>query len=455
MKGGAEMKRAAAGVLLVAALAAGVGSILAASAGGRDLASAPVSSPGAQERIIVLRGGRVVPVSGPEIANGIVLVEGGKIKAVGREGEVAVPDSAKVIDAAGGWILPGLVESLASMGLGDPYGPSGGDEVSDPVTAGLRILDALNPFDKRFGQAARAGVTTLMIAPGRSNVIGARTAVVKPRGATAEEMVLLEPAGVKLSLGEGPKDAFGAKGRLPGTRMGSAYVVRKALLEAAEYLRKRKAHEEAVAAAKKKKGAEPPAAPPRDLDLEPLAGLLEGRLTAFIECHRADDIQTALRLVDEFRFKAVLVGATEAYKAAGEIAKRGLPVVVGAMGVGSKRIETMDVSLANAATLVKAGIKTAIAAEDALGIGTQEELALAAALAVKGGLDRDAALRAVTLTAAEILGVADRVGSLEPGKDADIVVFDGDPFHYRTRVVRVFIDGLEVKIPEPLRGPRP
>ncbi|MBN2265555.1 MAG: amidohydrolase family protein, partial [Candidatus Aminicenantes bacterium] len=129
--------------------------------------------------------------------------------------------------------------------------------------------------------------------------------------------------------------------------------------------------------------------------------------------------------------------------------------VVGAMGVGSKRIETKDVSLSNAAQLVEAGVKTAIAAEDALGLGAQEELALAAALAVRGGLDRETALRAVTLTAAEILGVGARVGSLEPGKDADIVVFDGDPFHYKTRVVRVFIDGREVRIQEQLRRPRP
>jgi imidazolonepropionase-like amidohydrolase len=164
---------------------------------------------------------------------------------------------------------------------------------------------------------------------------------------------------------------------------------------------------------------------------------------------------TALRLVDEFRFKAVLVGATEAYKSAGEIAKRGLPVVVGAMGVGSKRVETKGVTLTNAATLAAAGIKTAVAAEDALGIGAQEELALAAALAVKGGLDRAAAIRAVTLTPAEILGVADRVGSLEPGKDADVVVLSGDPFSYKTRVLRVFLDGRAVTIPEPLRRPRP
>ncbi|HDT13942.1 MAG TPA: amidohydrolase [Candidatus Aminicenantes bacterium] len=410
---------------------------------------------GAAEKTIVIRGGRVVPVSGPAIENGVVVVEGGKIRAVGKAGEVAAPEGAEVVDAAGGWILPGLIESLASIGLGDPYGPSESDEVSNPVTAGLRILDGLNPFDKKFGRAARAGITALMIAPGRANVIGAKTVVVKPRGATAEDMVLLEPAGVKLTLGEGPKAAFGAKGRLPGTRMGSAYVVRKALLEASDYVRKREAHEAAVAAAKGKKGAEAPAAPPRNLDLEPLAELLEGRLTAFVECHRADDIQTALRLVDEFGFKAVIVGATEAYRSAGEIAKRGIPVVVGAMGVGSKRIETKDVSLSNAAQLVEAGVKTAIAAEDALGLGAQEELALAAALAVRGGLDRETALRAVTLTAAEILGVGARVGSLEPGKDADIVVFDGDPFHYKTRVVRVFIDGREVGIQEQLRRPRP
>ncbi len=441
MKGGAGMRRTLCAAALVAALAAGSLSVPAAA--------------GAADRPVVIRGGRVVPVAGPEIADGALLVEGGKIKAVGKAGDVPVPDGAEVVDAAGGWILPGLIESLASMGLGRPYGPSESDEVSSPVTAGLRVLDGLDPFDKRFAQAARAGITALMIAPGRANVIGAKTVVVKPRGATAEEMVLLEPAGVKLTLGEGPKDAFGAKGLLPGTRMGSANVVRTALLEASESVRTRQAHAAAAAAATGRTGAEPPAAPPRNLDLEPLAELLEGKLAAFVECHRADDIRTALRLVDEFRFKAVLVGATEAYKTAGEIAKRGIPVIVGTMGVGSKRIETKDVSISNAARLVEAGIRTAIAAEDALGLGAQEELALAAALAVKGGLDRALALRAVTLTAAEILGIAARVGSLEPGKDADVVIFDGDPFHYRTRVVRVFIDGREVRIPEPLRLPRP
>ena len=367
---------------------------------------------------------------------------------------MSVPAGAEVFDAKGGWILPGLVECLASIGLGDRYGAGEGDEVSDPVTAGLRILDGLDPFDKRFEQAARAGTTTLMIAPGRANVIGARTVVVKPRGATAEEMVLLEPAGVKLTLGEGPKAAFGAKGRLPGTRMGSAYVVRKALLDASEYARKRKDHQAAVAAAKGKKGAVPPPAPPRSLISSrwPPPRRQAHRLRRVPPGRRHPDGPPARRRVP---LQGRLVGATEAYKSAGEIAKRGIPVVVGAMGIGSRRVETKDVSLANAAVLVKAGIKTAIAAEDALGLGAQEELALSAGLAVKGGLDRATALRAVTLTAAEILGVGARVGSLEPGKDADVVVLSGDPFDYRTRVIRVFIDGRAVRVPEPLRSPRP
>lgn len=405
-----------------------------------------MAAAGEEAKIVAIKGGRVVPVTGQEIENGVILIEGGKIKAVGRPEEVAIPAGAQVIDAAGGWILPGLVECGSDIGLGEPYGPSGGEELSDPVTAGLRVLDALNPHDKRFGQVARAGITTLMIDPGRANVIGARMAVVKPRGTTAEQMALLEPAGIKFSLGEGPKDAFGSKGRLPETRMGSAYVIRKALAEASEYGRKRKVQDAGATGTKGQKGKEPAAPPARNLDLEPLADLLEGKFPAFIECHRADDIQTALRLVDEFGFRAVLVGATEGYKEAGEIARRGIPVIVGSMGVGPKRTESMDVTVSNAAALAKAGVKVAIEAEDVLGLGSQEELALFAALAVKGGLDRAAAIRAVTLTAAEILGVGQRVGSLEAGKDADIVIFTGDPLYYQTRVSRVFIDGREVPL---------
>jgi imidazolonepropionase-like amidohydrolase len=265
-----------------------------------------------------------------------------------------------------------------------------------------------------------------------------------------EEMAVKSPSGVKLSLGEGPKDTYGSKGRLPSTRMGSAYIVRKALLDAQYFLAQREAAEAQRAARETGAGGEgtdtiPSKAPvKRDLNLEVLAALLEGEMTAFIECYRADDIMTALRLVDEFGLKAVLVGASEGYKLASEIAEREIPVIVSPIGVGPRRMETQEASYTNAAALHRAGVKVAIKADEALGIGQVRELPLLAAFAAKGGMERDTALRAITLTPAEVLGVADRIGSLEVGKDADIILFDGDPLHYRTRVRRVFIDGLEI-----------
>jgi imidazolonepropionase-like amidohydrolase len=378
-------------------------------------------------------------MDGPEIEGGFVLVEGGKIKAVGRD--TAVPAGAKIIDCPGGWILPGLIDAHSTLGFADESGRTAADELSDPVIPQLLVLDGLNPFDKRPRRSLMAGITAALVTSGRGNVIGPRPAVIKPVGRTAEEMTLFSPAGIKMSLGEGPKDAFGSKGRLPATRMGAAYVVRKALLEAQDYLKKKRdfeAKKAAPAKGAKAGGAEPPKT---DLALEPLAELLAGRLPAFIECYRADDIMTALRLADEFKFKAVLVGCTEGFKVADEIARRGFPAIVGPMGVGPKRMETEEVSFGNAAILAKAGVKVVLQPDDALGVGAAEELPLTAALAVKGGLDRGVALRGITLAAAEVLGVAARIGSLAPGKDADFVVFSGDPLHYRTRVDKVFIDG--------------
>lgn len=401
-------------------------------------ASRAQAVPAASE-VIAVKGARVLPIDGPEIEGGIVLLEGGKIKAVGRD--VAIPPGAKIVDCPGGWILPGLIDAHSTLGFADESGRAEGDELSDPSTPQLLVLDGLNPFDKRLRRALMAGITAALATPGSGNVIGPRPAVIKPVGRTVEEMTLLSPAGVKLSLGEGPKDAFGSKGRLPSTRMGAAYVVRKALLEAQEYLKKKRDFEAGKAKpAKDAKGgaAEPPKT---DLALEPLAELLAGRLPAFIECYRADDIMTALRLADEFKLKAVLVGAAEGFKIADEIARRGFPAIVGPMGVGPKRMETMEAGLGTAAALAKAGVKVVLQPDDGVGIGAEEELPLAAALAVKGGLDRVAALRAITLSAAEVLGVAGRVGSLTPGKDGDLVVFNGDPLHYRTRVDKVFVNG--------------
>lgn len=404
--------------------------LVAAASVALTLAAALAAAPA---HVTAIRGGRVVPVSGAAIDNGTVLIADGKITAVGAN--LAVPAGATVIDATGSWVLPGLVDAHTSVGLTDERRDGPPDELSDASTPQLLVIDGFNPFDRQVRRLVMAGITTALVTPGRANVIGGQPAVVRLAAGLPGDTALLSPAGMKLSLGEGPKKAFGEKSRLPGTRMGAAFVVRKALLEAGEYTRKWREYEAGP-------GKTP--APAKDLALEPLVRLLDGRLTAFIETYRADDIVTALRLVDEFKLKAVLIGCTEGSRVAGEIARRKIPVIVGPMGTGPKRIETETVGLENTAKLAQAGVVVAIDSEDGMGIGAPEELPLAAALAVRGGLAPDVALRAITLTAAQLLGVGDRVGSLDPGKDADITIFTGDPLRYTSQVRTVIAAGKVV-----------
>ncbi|MGD9345732.1 MAG: amidohydrolase family protein [Candidatus Aminicenantes bacterium] len=391
---------------------------------------------GDTDDVLVLEADRILTISHGKISEGKILIREGKIEKVGKEFEI--PEDAKIIDLKDRWILPGLIESHTTLGAGSRYEGPNADEISAPNTAQLKIIDAINPFNKNIKYTRMAGITSGMLTPGRQNVIGGQTAVVKFRGKTVSEMILREPAGLKFSLGEGPKTTYGSKGRLPSTRMGSAYLIRKALLEAEDYIRQWDNYTRTKA---KDKEVKPPK---RDLKLEPLAQVRMGKLTAFFECYRVDDILTVLRILDEFSLEGVLVGCTEGYKVAEEIAKREVPVIVSPFGVGPRRMETQDITIKNAAILASSGVKVIIKGEEAFGVGTIRELPLLTAFAVKGGLERDLALRAITLSAAEVLGVADRIGSIEPDKDADLVVLSGDPFHYRTFVERVYIDGKMV-----------
>lgn len=387
-------------------------------------------------RTLVIKARHIVPIGSEDITDGMILIQDGKISQVGQE--FPVPDSAEIITIENGWVLPGLIDAHTTLGAASRYGGSNSDETSNPNTAQMRIIDGINPFAKNIIYTRMGGITSVLATPGRRNVIGGQPAVMKLRGKTVDEMALIPSAGVKFSLGEGPKDTYGKKGRLPSTRMGSAYVIRKALFSAADYRQKWEDYN-------KKKDKDNTARPPkRDLQLEPLAELINGKKTAFIECYRADDIMTALRIIDEFKLKAVLVGCTEGYKIPNEIARRKVPVIVSPFGVGPRRMESQDIKPDNAAVLAKAGIKVIIKADEALGMGSLRELPMHAAMAVKGGLDRSTALRAITLSAAEVLGAAESIGSIEKGKDADLVIFNGDPLLYYTRVVRVLIDGKTV-----------
>lgn len=385
---------------------------------------------------VVIKNGYILPISSAPIEEGIILIENGIIKEIGKN--IPIPQEAEVIDASGDWVMPGFIDSHTSLGTSERYGGGDTDETSDPDTAQMKIIDAINPFDKNFLYARSAGITAIMAAPGRKNVIGGQTAVLRLMGKTVDQMTILEPAGLKISLGEGPKTTYGAKGKFPSTRMGSAYVIRKAMIEAKEYSRKWNEYKEKL---EKEEVAMPPT---RDLRLEVLSKVLAQELPVFIECYRVDDIITAIRLIDEFHLKAVLVGCTEGFKVAEEIAKRKIQVIISQFGIGPRRMETKETKISNAAILVQKGVKVVLKTEESLGVGNIRELPLIAALAVKGGLDRETALRAITLSAAEVLGVDDHIGSLEKGKEGNIVISDGDPFLYTSRIKRVLIQGKTV-----------
>jgi len=407
-----------------------------------ELQAAPTAgcfnSQAEKPKLLVIKAGKILTMAGPPIEQGIVIVEGDKIKAVGKE--LAIPEGAEIIDEPEAWVLPGLIDVHSSLGLVDERGQSENEELSEPNVAQLDVLDGFYPFDKKIAQARASGITAALICPGRRSVIGGQAAVIRLKGKTVDEMTILAPAAVKFSIGEGPKQAFGSKGRLPSTRMGNIYVIRQALLEAREYADKWADYDKSLAAAKKgRKNAADIQPPRRDLKLEALAKVVRGELPAFIECYRMDDISGAIRLVDEFKLKAVFMGCAEGYLVADEISKRGIPVIVGPMGIGPKRTETENVAISNAARLHKAGVKIALESETQYGLAALEELPLVAALAVRGGLSEEEALKAITINAAEIIGAGAKIGSLEPGKQADLVIFSGNPLDYQTRVKKVIM----------------
>lgn len=391
--------------------------------------------------MLAIVGGRVMTITRGTLRSGTVLIEGAKIVDV-RTG-TAVPEGAEIIRADGQVVLPGLIDAHAHTGLWpDAAGPhdTDGNEMTDPVTPHLRAIDALYPDDLAWPELVEAGVTTVCTGPGSGNVIGGQSVVVKTVGRTVEEMVLLDPAGMKMALGENPKRVYGEmQHKAPSTRMGNAAALRAALVDAQNYMTKWARYEAKVAA-----GGEEAAkaeAPARDLKLEALAKVLRREMKARIHCHRADDILTAVRIAEEFNLDFSLEHATEGYKVADVLAAKGVPCVVGPVFHSRSKQELRGLTPKNAGLLAKAGVKVAIQTDE---MSAVKYLAVNAALAVREGMPEEDALKAITINAAEIIGVGDRVGSLEPGKDADIVVFSGHPFDYRTVANLVVINGKPV-----------
>ncbi len=384
---------------------------------------------------VAIVGGRVVPVTGEPVENGTVLIEDGKITAVGAA--LPVPAGMPVLEAAGSWVLPGFVESHGHVGIEEEAeGWAGNDvnETTDAVTAQVRAIDAINPADQGFRDAIAGGVLAVNVNPGSANPIGGQTVAMKCWGRTVDQMMLRQPSGMKSALGENPKHTHGDRGAMPSTRLGVAAVIRTALVEAGNYLQ-RLAAEEAKPQAERRPVD-------RDLKLEALGRVLRREIPWRQHCHRADDIATAMRLAEEFGYDLVIDHGTEAYLLADIIAGRGVPVIVGPMLTNRSKIELRQRTLANPGRLAAAGVEVSITTDHP--VVPIQYLVHQATLAVKEGMDRDAALRALTINPARIMGVADRIGSIEPGKDADLAIWSGDPLDVYSRVTRALIDGTQI-----------
>jgi imidazolonepropionase-like amidohydrolase len=378
---------------------------------------------------LAIVGGRVVPVESPPFEDGVVLVRDGRIEALGRD--VRVPDGVDRVDATGRVVLPGLVDAHTHLGVheeGEGWAGQDTNELTDPVTPQVRALDAINPYDLGFADAIAGGVLTVNVNPGSGNAIGGQTAAVRCAGGTVDELVLRAPSGMKSALGENPKRVYGDRKQLPSTRLGTAAAIRDALVKASNYL------------AKLAHGGDEPVE--RDLRWEALGLVLEGEIPWRQHCHRADDIATALRLADEFGYRLVIDHGTEAVLLADTLAARGVPVLIGPLITSRSKVELRNRSLANPARLAAAGVELAIITDHP--VVPVHLLHLQAALAVKEGLDPAAALRAITLTPARVLGLEDRLGSLAPGKHATLCLWSGDPLDVRSRVEGAWIEGRRV-----------
>ncbi|MFG6196868.1 amidohydrolase [Nonomuraea sp. JJY05] len=378
-----------------------------------------------------ITSGYVVPIDGDPIDSGTVLVQDGKIAAVGRD--VAVPEGTPVVDAAGGWVLPGFVEAHGHLGVyEEAEGWAGQDtnEMTDPNGARLRALDAINPADLAFADALSGGVTTAVIKPGSGNPIGGQTVAIKCWGRSVDEMLVKEPASVKSALGENPKRVYGDQKKLPSTRQGVAAVIRDAFMKAQDYKAKR------AAAAEEGKPFD------RDGTLEVLVRVLDGELPWCQHTHRADDISTALRLADEFGYRLIVNHGTEGHLLADTLAARDVPVIIGPLFTSRSKVELRRRSLRNPGILARAGVRLAITTDHP--VVPIHFLVHQATLAVKEGLDPAEALRSITLNPARIMGIDDRVGALRPGLDADVVIWSGDPLDVMSRALRVYVSGREV-----------
>lgn len=382
-----------------------------------------------------LINGKINTMAGAVYENGYIRIQDGKISQIGEMTELGGMEPVKnhdtdVIDVGGRFVMPGIIEAHCHMGITEEKKGMEGDDCNEnvqPVTPYLRAIDAINSMDAAFDDAVRAGITSAMIGPGSSNVVGGQFAFVKTKGRRIDDLIVLAPAAMKIAFGENPKVNFSGQGKMPVTRMAIAAMLREELTKAKQYFDKRKK------AKKQKEDFE------KDFRYECWIPVFEKQIPLKAHVHRVDDIFTAIRIAKEFDLRMTLDHCSEGHMIAEELAKEGYPAIVGPDLSSRSKIEVQNMAFKTAGILNSQGIKIAITTDHPVSL--IQSLPICAGLAVKSGLPMEAALKAITIHAAQICNVAERVGSLEIGKDADIAVFDGNPLEVFTNTFCTLING--------------
>jgi imidazolonepropionase-like amidohydrolase len=373
--------------------------------------------------MLAITGGKIITMAGRPLEIGTVVADGGKI--IGVHEGILIPPGAKIFDAAGTIVIPGMIDSHSHVGIVEEIHREEGDdsnETTDPVTPHLRSIDAVNPMDLGFRDALAGGVTTLVTGPGSANIIGGEMVAMKTHGTVVDDMILRFPVGLKAALGENPKRSYGRDKKTPATRMASAAIIREALIKGCEYLKKE--------------------SPERDLKMESIGRVLRKEVPLRVHAHRADDIMTAVRIADEFGIDLIIEHCTEGHLVADRLADKKIPAVIGPVITNRAKVEMQGMTIETARVLAEKGVMFAIMTDHP--VVPVQYLAVSAALAVKGGLSEEQALKAITIDAARILGLEKQIGSIETGKDADLVILDRHPLDIASRVKQVFINGRKL-----------
>lgn len=382
--------------------------------------------------MILIKNGKILTMAGKDYEMGSVLIDNGKIIAVGKS--VEAPEDALVMDAEGKIVMPGMIDAHCHLGMWeDSIGFEGadGNEMTDPVTPQLRAIDSINPMDRTFEEAREGGITTVCTGPGSANVIGGTFAIIKTYGKRIDDMIVKEPAAMKIAFGENPKRVYSERKQSPSTRMATAAILREQLMKA-------KAYKEKLEKAKEDTDKKPEL----DIKMEALQKVINKEIPLKAHAHRADDIFTAIRIAKEFDVDITLDHCTEGHLIADELAKEGKYVISGPHLTERSKHELKNKTFESPVALWKAGVKFCIMTDHP--VIPIQHLPICAGFVAKEGLDEMEALKAITIYPAEILGIADRVGSIEVGKDADIAIFDGHPFNATAKTEAVLIDGQVV-----------